>query len=220
MQNRSKNLKQNKAQLKNSERLFLLLKEPTNHKSLIGWGEKKREKIEMSSMPIQGSFKNSEIYQRTNIRAVTEDFDAVLEGEFDAESTSLWLPPSESLSYLFDNLDKKVERPWNGVQESPEGLIKNAMDFPNYFNAGEIDYGVHGPELINGQLYMSIYHYLEFNAYSPRSFNTNALGKYLSTNNSDISICKYKAHDFEIRKYNYHFLKSKESEFEVFKNKF
>ena len=206
-----------KAQLKLSERLFTLIKENDKHFSVIAWGEKKGNEIEYSSMQCDGSFMDHDLFLNSKISDSTDDFDTVLEGEFDTDSTSPWFPPSTILKKVIEGLKENITRSWESYSDPEEQLVENVFNYKSYYDAGEIDYGKHGPELINGQLYVSVYHFLEFNGYKPNQYNTNALGKLLSNNNSDITICKYKAHDFEIRKYNYQFLKEKEIEFEVFK---
>lgn len=112
----------------------------------------------------------------------------------------------------------------NNVQSSTSTSIKDSTaEFErilrgSYFRAcSEMDKGFHGPEVKNGMLYMSIYHYLEYTMKGPRNYETFDLGGYLTgQSNGDYLVCKYECQDFEINKFNLDLLKSEENNFEDF----
>jgi len=54
------------------------------------------------------------------------------------------------------------------------------MNYPSYFSAGEMEYGIDGPEVEGNNLYISIYHYLQYLGQNPRGYDTFKLGKYLT----------------------------------------
>jgi len=76
------------------------------------------------------------------------------------------------------------------------------QSFQNYFHAcpnEEMDYGTHGPELINNTVYVSVFHYLEFKGLNPRNYDTDKLGNYLTgQSNGDNTNCKYVCKSFSI----------------------
>ena len=90
-----------------------------------------------------------------------------------------------------------------------EELQNNILNFPNYFRAGSIEYGIHGPEDKDGKVYLSVFHYLEFKGLNPRNYETFKLGQSLSSLTSDSIACKYSNQNFRILKYPFSFIESK-----------
>jgi hypothetical protein len=94
--------------------------------------------------------------------------------------------------------------------------IDEIMNFNNYFKAcdGEMDFGKHGPEIIDGKIYISIFHYLEFKQMNPRNFDTFNLGKWLTEQSiSKIIKCKYSCQSFDINKFDVEMLFELEDQF-------
>jgi hypothetical protein len=91
--------------------------------------------------------------------------------------------------------------------------FKLIMNFSNYYSAGEIEYGIDGPEINGDKLYISIYHYLEFIGENPRNYDTLKLGEYLTSKSFDYKVCKYKSQHFDINKFNLELLKEERSNF-------
>lgn len=92
--------------------------------------------------------------------------------------------------------------------------IDQILNFPNYHSAGEIEFGIHGPEIDNGNLYISIFHYLEFLGEDPRKYNTLRLGNYLTRqSNNDYKTCKYQTQGYSINKFKLNLLEQEESIF-------
>jgi hypothetical protein len=83
-----------------------------------------------------------------------------------------------------------------------DDLINKVMSYSSYYSAGGIENGIHGPEMYNDNLYISIYHYLQFKGRNPNSYDTFKLGGVLSRNNPDYRECKYKGQSFSIKKFN------------------
>lgn len=95
--------------------------------------------------------------------------------------------------------------------------FKLIMNHPNYYSAGEIEYGIDGPEIYEDKLYISIYHYLEFIGENPRNYNSLKLGEYLTLKSNDYKVCKYKSQHFDINKFNLELLKEERSNFNKYK---
>jgi hypothetical protein len=91
------------------------------------------------------------------------------------------------------------------------------LNYPNYYSAGSIEYGKHGPEEKDGEIYLSVFHYLEFNRLNPRDYNTFKLGQALASLTSDSTACKYSNQSFQILKYPYSFIQSNDDLVESFK---
>lgn len=87
------------------------------------------------------------------------------------------------------------------------------LDYPYFFSAGEMEFGIDGPELIDQRLYISIYHYLQYAKLTPSKYNTLALGNYLTRKSSHYTECKYMSQSFTINKFDVELI---ESELHVF----
>lgn len=100
---------------------------------------------------------------------------------------------------------------------SPE--FQGILNYSNYFKAGDgrMDVGKHGPEIFNGKLYMSIFHYLEYVNKGPRNYDTFSLGRHLTEKSIHYLTCKYSAQSFSINKFELDLLKQEEINFSRFK---
>lgn len=84
-----------------------------------------------------------------------------------------------------------------------ENKIQNILNYEGYFSAGDIEYGIHGPELVDGTIYISVYHYLEFTGKNPRNYDTFKMGAAFTDMTDDSKKCKYETQNFEIKKYSF-----------------
>ncbi len=88
----------------------------------------------------------------------------------------------------------------------------------DYSNGDKIKLGTHGPELKNGKLYISIYHYLEYVCKEPNEYKTIELGGYLTEQsimtlsklNPQYISCEYYNYHHKINKFELEFLRKKE----------
>lgn len=92
--------------------------------------------------------------------------------------------------------------------------FERITDKKNYYSAGTIEYGIHGPEISNNILYISIFHYLEYLTLNPRAYNTFSLGNYLTKVSSNYKVCKYESQSFRINKFDLELLKKERGNFE------
>lgn len=92
---------------------------------------------------------------------------------------------------------------------------QNILNYSYYFSAGEMEFGIDGPELINDKVYISIYHYLQYSKLKPAKYNTFSLGNYLTSKSSYYAECKYKSQSFSINKFDLELI---ESELHAFDN--
>jgi hypothetical protein len=81
------------------------------------------------------------------------------------------------------------------------------LDFEHYFSKHTLISGIHGPQEHNGKVYISIYHFMEYNGIVPTLYDTIAIGGCLSDLTTDYKVCRYKEHSFNINKCEYHFIK-------------
>lgn len=127
--------------------------------------------------------------------------------------------PSILLNKLISDIDKYLDVSSEKIEGKNRGFDE-VLNFKRYYSAGAIEQGIHGPEVSNNKLYISIYHYLEYLGLTPRNYNTLALGNYLtSISANDYKTCKYKTQSFYIKKFNLDLLIGKESVFEDYKKK-
>lgn len=89
----------------------------------------------------------------------------------------------------------------------------SVISFGNYFKAGEIEYGIHGPEMNGDKLYLSVWHYLEYIGQNTILYDTLQLGRYLTQKSSSYLKCKYQSQNFEINKFDFELLKLEQSNF-------
>lgn len=90
-----------------------------------------------------------------------------------------------------------------------ESKIQQILNYGRYYSAGQMDYGVDGPELINGTVYISVYHFLEFMGEKPWEYDTFKMGQAFYGISRDFKKCKYLSQDFEIGKYDFEFLEER-----------
>lgn len=93
---------------------------------------------------------------------------------------------------------------------------QDIMNYPHYFSAGEMEYGIDGPEINDGKLYLSIYHYLQYTRLKPSNYNTIPLGKYLTDKSLFSPECKYLSQPFSINKFDIELIESELGEFDRF----
>lgn len=99
-----------------------------------------------------------------------------------------------------------------------KGTIDDIINFPNYLDKYTPCKGsVNGPELYNEKVYLSIYHFLEYEELKPSDYRKSELGLYLKSLTDDVIPCFYEDYDDKIYKYPYEFLKENESKFLNFK---
>lgn len=177
----------------------------------------------------KGNFEESPLY--TLFPCCHNDFDLqnILDGKIDNQFQMIsysfkhleekYVLPSKSMkllkNYLENNFKSSPSSNHNQTIENPE--FQKIMNFPNYFSAGEIEYGIHGPEIENGKLYISVYHFLEFHLLNPRCYNTFSIGNEFSKLTSNYKTCKYKSQNFTIGKYDWVLLKNNWVIFERYK---
>jgi hypothetical protein len=116
--------------------------------------------------------------------------------------------PSILLPKLISNLNEELKT--NNMNTEFNEITSKK----NYFSAGAIEYGIHGPEIEEGKLYISIYHYLEFLNLNPRDYNTFKLGNYLTNISSNYKECKYENQTYTINKFDLELLKKEREAFE------
>ena len=110
--------------------------------------------------------------------------------------------------------DQKIEFiASNKIQPTNE----NILNFKMYFKGKTLEYGENGPELKEGKIYISVYHFLEFNGINPHNYDVFAMGNYLARLTSDYCIVKYVSDDFKINKYHYDFIRLNNNILEQFK---
>lgn len=110
--------------------------------------------------------------------------------------------------------DQKIEFiASNKIQPTDE----NILNFKLYFKGKKVEYGENGPELKEGKIYISVYHFLEFNGINPHNYDVFSMGNYLSSLTSDYCIVKYVMDDFKINKYPYDFIRRNNNILEQFK---
>ena len=98
-----------------------------------------------------------------------------------------------------------------------ENKIQEILNYGRYYSAGQMDYGVDGPELIDGVVYISVYHFLEFTRRKPWEYDTFNMGKAFYGITTDYKKCKYLSQGFEIGKYDFELLLDRGDLVEQFK---
>lgn len=92
------------------------------------------------------------------------------------------------------------------------------LNFTNYYDAGELDYGNHGPEIHDNEVYLTLYHFLQFHDIDPKDYNTLKLGAYLYAIRPNDPKCKYTKFNYAHTKHPYSFFVDYISEFNNFLN--
>lgn len=96
--------------------------------------------------------------------------------------------------------------------------VNEIVNFKGYYNAGELDYGIHGPEQIENKVYLSIWHYLEFIGEKPFEYDTKNIGDSFHLLTDDIHYCKYKKYGYQHGKYDFNLLKKNMEIFQKLKS--
>lgn len=119
---------------------------------------------------------------------------------------------------------RAIRKVANAITFTPEDVLKqryyhhDKKTGENYANGDEIIIGTHGPERKNGNLYITIYHYLEYVCKEPSVYKTVELGGYLTTQslkllnklNPQYIPCKYGKYPHVINKFELAFLRKEE----------
>ena len=95
--------------------------------------------------------------------------------------------------------------------------FESILNFSNYYKKCDIESGIHGPEVHEDKLYISIYHYLQYLNEDPHNYDTLNLGLYLFSKSATLRKCKYECQNFEIDKYNLELLQTERNNFEKYK---
>ena len=96
----------------------------------------------------------------------------------------------------------------------------DVMNFKHYFKNWTILQGEHGPEvgIDNSKIYISVYHFLEYQGKDPHKYDTFNIGGYFyKICGNDYKVCKYKEFEELIHKYDFNLLLKNFHEFEKFK---
>ena len=89
------------------------------------------------------------------------------------------------------------------------GEVNHILNFAHYFDKFKPKKGtVNGPELKNSKVYLSVYHFLEYEGKDPHKYNTENIGLDFYTNITQDTIpCFYENYNRKIDKYEYNVLK-------------
>jgi hypothetical protein len=113
-------------------------------------------------------------------------------------------------------IDKKIDL-INKLNRPNFGEINDILNFEYYFSKHFIEWDIHGPELENNKVYLSIFHFMEYNGINPLKYDTISIGGYLSTITQDFKICKYISQSYDVNKYDFEFRSQNKSCFENYK---
>jgi hypothetical protein len=96
-----------------------------------------------------------------------------------------------------------------------EDKIERILNYGRYYKSCDIELGVHGPEMHNSEVYISLFHYMQFNNINARDYDTYNLGNALNRNRAgDMLECKYECQNFKITKYPFSYIQENEVMFE------
>ena len=127
------------------------------------------------------------------------------------------------IEYSFDRALKQV----SGNEKSEMLKVSNRpnkeqpndiLNFEHYFDGYTLTEGFHGPELDNSIVYISVYHFMEYQGIVPASYDTEGIGLHLSTIKTAIKFCRYKELPYKINKYDYTFIKEHQAIFDNYVN--
>jgi hypothetical protein len=105
----------------------------------------------------------------------------------------------------------------NKLNRPNKDSTNDILNFKHYYNGLTIETGKNGPELNNDKVYISIYHFMEYNGINPNNFDTFEIGNRLERRTNDYTICKYEEHDYKINKYEYSFIETNQNIFNDFR---
>jgi len=109
------------------------------------------------------------------------------------------------------------------ISDSKRHNINNFDDiknFEHYFKNWTLLQGEHGPEYgsNNSKIYISVYHFLEYQGKDPHEYDTFNIGGYFyKICGNDYKICQYKEFEELIHKYDFDLLLTNFDDFEKFK---
>lgn len=108
---------------------------------------------------------------------------------------------------------------FNITMSENHGTNEDINSFKGYFTNYTLEYGKHGPEFSNDgkNIYLSVYHFLQYEGKDPSQYKTKECGGALSALSTDVIPCKYKEFDYDFNKYQYQFLIEKMDLIETFK---
>ena len=142
-----------------------------------------------------------------------------------ADNSFLTLSREEVLRYLSQSDLREYRRNYTQNQSFSNHDIleqryyhKDKQVSEPYSNGDIIQIGKHGPELKNNNLYISIYHYLEYVCKDPNTYDTIRLGGYLTMQSDNLLralstryiSCKYEKYPETINKFEIEFLRKEE----------
>ena len=84
--------------------------------------------------------------------------------------------------------------------------INKIMNFSGYFSKYPIEEGVHGPEMVGDNVFISVFHFLEFKGLNPFNYDTYKMGSQFGRMTSHSTRCKYQTQSFWINKYDFEFM--------------
>ena len=124
----------------------------------------------------------------------------------------------EKLEKELNDITGKTSKSTNTIRKAhlTENKIHSILNYNRYFSAGDMEYGIDGPELVDGKIYISVYHYLEFMGKNPRNYDTFKMGAAFSGMTNDIKKCKYLKQNFEIKKYSFELIEENKNLVENF----
>lgn len=115
--------------------------------------------------------------------------------------------------------DSKTRAEHINNQDRPfKGTNDDILNFKQYFEGYTPKEGtINGPELKNSKVYISIYHFLEYEGSDPNSYDTEKIGLHFYNNITQDTIpCYYEDYSKKIDKYEYSVLKNNFSVFEKY----
>lgn len=121
---------------------------------------------------------------------------------------------------LLSQMDSKTKAEFLRKDNRPnKGEKSDILNFKHYFSGFTLIEGKHGPEESENKIYISVYHFLEYEGFDPHDYNTESIGRYLCTLTNDYKQCLYKDFPYEINKYDFNFLISNQKVFKDYKVK-
>lgn len=114
------------------------------------------------------------------------------------------------MARLVAQLDSKRRAEYiKNIARPNKGKNEDILNFQFYFNKYTTKKGsINGPELLNNSVYISVYHFLEYEGYDPNEYDTFAIGLDMFIMSQDIIPCFYEDYPKtdKINKYKYEFL--------------
>lgn len=117
---------------------------------------------------------------------------------------------------LLNQMNAEKRADYFSKQQRPnKGTVDDILKFKHYFNKFEPKKGtINGPEVKKSKVYISVYHFLEYEGLNPKLYDTDNIGLYFYNNiTKDTIPCFYVDYSKKIDKYEYKVLKEN---FEIF----